>query len=226
MSKFNLRGFWMVVFHFLVVPNIVCRHTFSRIYLGISFLSTHEVMNIVRAILSDSASSAPRFWMEDLCEAPRTGKFLLVKPIHGKVSCQSVWGVTARKIGAATPMHPALAIVVTPPDGEPLNRVEAEKHISYALTASSVVPLQDRACTLELMEFAPETLAHDLLPTGVMGLCGSSPTIASRCIGPSMLKNNLPRAPMWRPSIGSRVWLKLPVWFRRRMISFPLPRIH
>ena len=61
-------------------------------------------------------------------------------------------------------MHPAWAIVVMPPGGEPPNRVEAEKPISYALTASSVPPVQDRACALELDEFAPETLARDVLP--------------------------------------------------------------
>ena len=107
----------------------------------------------------------PRFWIEDFCEAPRTGKPFLVKPIHGKVSRQSVWGLTVPVIGAVTPTHPAPAIVVTPPGGEPPNRVEAEKHISYALTASSVAPVQDRACALELVEFAPEALARDVLPT-------------------------------------------------------------
>ena len=62
-------------------------------------------------------------------------------------------------------MHLAPAIVVTPPDGEPPNRAEAEKHISYALTAFSVAPVQDRACAMEIVEFAPETLARDVLPT-------------------------------------------------------------
>ena len=107
----------------------------------------------------------PRFWIEDFREAPRTGKSFLVKPIHGKVSRQSVWGLTVPLIGAVTPTHPAPAIVVTPPGGEPPNRVEAEKHISYALTASSAAPVQDRACALELVEFAPEALARDVLPT-------------------------------------------------------------
>ena len=107
----------------------------------------------------------PRFWIEDFREAPRTGKPFLVKPIHGKVSRQSVWGLTVPVIGAVTPTHPAPAIVVTPPGGEPPNRVEAEKHISYALTASSVAPVQDRACALELVELAPEALARDVLPT-------------------------------------------------------------
>ena len=107
----------------------------------------------------------PRFWIEDFREAPRTGKPFLVKPIHGKVSRQSVWGLTVPVIGAVTPTHPAPAIVVTPPGGEPPNRVEAEKHISYALTASSVAPVQDRACALKLVEFAPEVLARDVLPT-------------------------------------------------------------
>ena len=106
----------------------------------------------------------PRFWIEDLAEAPRSGKPFWVKPIHGKLSLQSVWGITVPIIGAVTPMHPAPVIVVTPPGGEPPNRVEAEKHISYALTASSVAPVQDRACALELVEFAPENLALDVLP--------------------------------------------------------------
>ena len=74
----------------------------------------------------------PHFWIEDFREAPRTGKRFLVKPIHGKVSRQSVWGITVPVIGAVTPMHPPPAIVVTPPVGELPNRVEAEKHISYA----------------------------------------------------------------------------------------------
>ena len=104
------------------------------------------------------------FWIEDFGETPRTGKPFLVKPIHGKVSRKSVWGITVPIIGAVTPVHPAPAIVVTPPGGEPPNRAEAEKHISYALTASSVAPVQDRACALELVEFAPETLARDVLP--------------------------------------------------------------
>ena len=107
----------------------------------------------------------PRFRIEDFREAPRTGKPFLVKPIHGKVSRQSVWGITVPIIAAVTPMHPASAIVVTPPGGEPPNRVQAEKNISYALTASSVAPVQDRACAFELIEFAPETLARDVLPT-------------------------------------------------------------
>ena len=107
----------------------------------------------------------PRFWIEDFREVPRTGKPFLVKPIHGKVSRKSVWGVTVLIIGAGAPLPPAPAIVVTPPDGEPPNRVEAEKYISYALTASSVAPVQDRACALELVKFAPEKLARDVLPT-------------------------------------------------------------
>ena len=46
-SKFNLRGLWIVVFHFLVLPNMACPRTLSQIYLGIWFWSIHEVMNIV-----------------------------------------------------------------------------------------------------------------------------------------------------------------------------------
>ena len=106
----------------------------------------------------------PRFWIEDFREVPRTGKPFLVKPIHGKVSRQSVCGITVPIIGAVPPMHPAPAIVVTPPGGELPDRVEAEKHISYALAASSVALVRYRACALELVEFAPETLARDVLP--------------------------------------------------------------
>ena len=76
----------------------------------------------------------PRFWIEDFREAPRTGKPFSVKRIHGKVSHQSRLGITVPIIGAVTPMHPAPAIVVKPPGCEPPNHVEAEKHISYALT--------------------------------------------------------------------------------------------
>ena len=42
--------------------------------------------------------------------------------------------------------------------------VEGEKHISYALTASSMAPVQDRACVLQLVEFDPKTVARDVLP--------------------------------------------------------------
>ena len=41
----------MVGFHFLVLPNMACPRTLSRIYLGIWFWGTHGVMNIVLAIL-------------------------------------------------------------------------------------------------------------------------------------------------------------------------------
>ena len=107
----------------------------------------------------------PRFWIEDFREAPRTGKPFLVNPIHDKVSRQSVWGITVPILWAVTPMHPAPTIVVTPPGGEPPNCVEAEKQISYALTASSVVPVQHQACALELIEFSPQTVSRDVLPT-------------------------------------------------------------
>ena len=107
----------------------------------------------------------PHFLIEDFREAPRTSKPFLVRPVHDKVSRQSVWGITVRIIGVVTPMHRAPAIVVTSPGGEPPNRVEAEKHISYALTASSVAPVQDQACALQLVEFAPKTIGRDVLPT-------------------------------------------------------------
>ena len=88
-------------------------------------------------------------------------------------------------------MHPAPAIVVTPPGGEPPNRAEAEKHISYASTASSVAPVQDRACALELLEFAPEILARDILPKRREGPCRPSLTMALRYTGPHVSQNNL-----------------------------------
>ena len=105
-----------------------------------------------------------RFWIEDFRGTPRTGKPSLVEPIDGTVSHQSVWRITFPTIATATPTLQASAIVVTPRDGEPFNRVEAENHLSCALTASSVAPLQDQACALELVQFAPETLARDVLP--------------------------------------------------------------
>ena len=46
-SKLNLRGLWMVVFHFFVLPNLACPRTLSQIYLGIWFWGTHGVTNIV-----------------------------------------------------------------------------------------------------------------------------------------------------------------------------------
>ena len=103
------------------------------------------------SIVYISPSSSLCFLIEDSREAPPTGKPFLVKPIHGSLSYHSVCGITVPIIGAATPMHPARAIVVTPPSGEPPNSVEAEKRITYALTASSVAPVQDCACALELM---------------------------------------------------------------------------
>ena len=45
--KFNLCGLWMIVFHFLVLPNMACPCTLSQNYLGIWFWGTHGVMNIV-----------------------------------------------------------------------------------------------------------------------------------------------------------------------------------
>ena len=103
----------------------------------------------------------PRFWIEDFRELPKTGKPILVKPIYGKVSRQSVWGLTVPVVGS----QPAPAIVITPPEGDPPTPAIAEKEVSYALTAYSVAPVSDRACALELVEFAPETLARDTLPT-------------------------------------------------------------
>ena len=56
--------------------------------------------------------------IQDFREAPPTGKPFLVQPIQSKVSRQSVWGITVPIIGAVPPMHPAPAIVVTPPGGK------------------------------------------------------------------------------------------------------------
>ena len=105
------------------------------------------------------------FWIQDFREAPQTSKAVLADPIHGKVSRQSVWGITIAITGKVTPVHPAPAIVVTPPDGEPPTCVDSEKHISYALTASSVAPVQEGAGVFELLEFPPETLAPDVSTT-------------------------------------------------------------
>ena len=41
----------MVVFQFLVLPNVASTHTLSQIYLGIWFWSTHGVTTIVCAVL-------------------------------------------------------------------------------------------------------------------------------------------------------------------------------
>ena len=46
-GEFKPLGLWMVVFHFLVLLNMACPHTLSRIYLGIWFWGTHGVANIV-----------------------------------------------------------------------------------------------------------------------------------------------------------------------------------
>ena len=161
----------------------------------------------------------PRFWIGDFREAPRNGKQFLVEPIHGKVSRQSVWGINVPIIGAVTPMHPAPAIVVTPPGGEPPNRVEAEKHIFYALTASSVAPVQVRACALELMEFAPETLARDVLPARRDGSVWEQSDYGLTPYWAARFQSSLAKTPTCTPSTGSWVWLRLPVWFRHSMIS-------
>ena len=62
-------------------------------------------------------------------------------------------------------MQLAPVIQVTPPDGKPPNRVEAENHVFYALTASSVSPVRDQSCSLKLVGFAPEALPRDVPPT-------------------------------------------------------------
>ena len=158
----------MVVFHFLVMPiNGVSPYLVPNVpwdmVLGHPWGYEHCVSHFARFnCLYSHHPVQPRFWIEDFDEAPRTRKPVLGKSIHGKVSRQSVWGITVPIIGAVTTMHPAPAIVVTPPGGEPPNRVGAEKHISYAFTVSSVAPVQHRSCAGELVEFAPETLAVNL----------------------------------------------------------------
>ena len=77
-----------------------------------------------------------------------------------------MWGITVPIIGAVTQMHPAPAIVVKSPGGKPPNRVEAKQHLSNALTASSMAPVQDRACALGLLQSTPQTVARDVLSTG------------------------------------------------------------
>ena len=74
------------------------------------------------------------------------------------------------------------------------------------------------------LNLLPKPLPVMFYPHGVMGPCQLSLTMASRHIGPHVSKNNLAKTPTWTPSIGSRVWPRLPVRFRRLKISFPLPR--
>ena len=50
--------------------------------------------------------------------------------------------------------------------------------------------------------------------------------MASHRIGPRVLNNTLAKTRMWTPSMGFRVWLRLPVEFRHWMIAFPVPRTH
>ena len=164
--------------------------------------------------------------MEDFRESRRSRKPFLVKSIHGKVSRQSVWGITVLIIGAVTPMHPAPAIVVTTPGGEPPNCVWAGKHISYALTASSVASVQDQACALELVEFAPEALAIDVLPTRRDGSMWKQPHYGLTPYWAARVKKRFGKNPHADPSMGSRVWLRLLVGFRRSVISSSLPQTH
>ena len=166
------------------------------------------------------------FWIEHFREAPQTGKPFLVRPIHGKVSRQSMWGVTVQIIGAVTPRHPAPAIVVTPPGGEPPNRFEADKHISYALTASSVAPYGIVHVRWTSLNLLPRLLPVMFCLHGVMHLCGSSLTMASRRIGAHVSKSNLAKTLTRTPSIGSQLWLRLFAGFRRSTSSFPPPRAH
>ena len=112
-----------------------------------------------------------------------------------------MWGITVLIIGAITLMHPAPAIVVTPPGGKAPNRAEAEEHISHALTTSSLAPVQDRACALELVEPFPVRFYLNC----VTGPCGSSLTMALRRIVPRLLKSNVAKTPTFTPSIGSWV---------------------
>ena len=74
------------------------------------------------------------------------------------------------------------------------------------------------------LNLLPKPLSVIFYPHGVMGPCGLSLTMASRHIRPHVSKNNLAKTLMWTPSIGARVWPRLPVGFRRLKIPFPLPR--
>ena len=76
------------------------------------------------------------------------------------------------------------------------------------------------------LNLLPKPLPVMFYLRGVMGPCEPSLTMASRHIGPHVSKNNLAKTLTWTPSIGSRVWPRLPVGFRRVKISFPLPRTH
>ena len=148
-----------------VSPNLVPNSPWDMVH-GHPWGSEHCVSHFARFnCLYSHHPVHPRFRVEDFRGGPRTGKPFLVQPIHGKLSRQSAWGVTVPIIAASRPMHPAPAIEVTPPNGEPPNCVEAQKHISVALTASYVAPLQDQTCASELVEFAPDTLAGDVPPT-------------------------------------------------------------
>ena len=201
----------MVVFHFLVLPNMACPRTLCQIHLGIWFLGhpwgyEHCVSHFARFnCLYSHHSAHPCFLIGDFCEAPPTGKPFLVKPIHGRVSRQSVWCITVPIIGAVTAMHPAAATVVTPPGGKPPNRIEAEKHISYALTASLVAPVQDRACPLQLVEFTPETLARDVLPTRRDGSVLTQCDYLLTQYWAARVQRQFGKTLTWTPSIGSRV---------------------
>ena len=75
-----------------------------------------------------------------------------------------------------------------------------------------------------LLNLLPQPLPVMFYLRGVMDPCGPSLTMASRHIGPRLSKNNLAKTPTWTPSIGSGVWTRLPVGFRRLKISFPVPR--
>ena len=230
MSEFNLRGLWMVVLPFLVLPNMACPRTSVPnlpwdMLLGHPWGYEHCVSHIAGFhCLYSHHPVHPRFLIEDSRETPQTGEPFWVKPIHGKVSRQDVWGITVPIIGAVTPMHPAPVIVVTPPGGELPNRVEAKKHISYALTASSVAPVPDWACALELVEFAPETLARDDLPARRDGSVWKQSDYGLTPYRAARVKTISAKSLAWTPSIGSRVWPRLPIGFRSLMISFPLPR--
>ena len=163
------------------------------------------------------------FWSEYFRETPGTGESFLVKPIHGKVSRQSMWGITVRIIRAVTPMHPTPAIVVTPLGAEQPNPLGAEKHICYA---SCVAPAQDAACELELVESAPEALAPDVPPTRRDGSIWEQSVHWLTPYWAARLKKRLGKKATSTPSIGSQVWLRLRVGFRRSMISFPSLRTH
>ena len=73
------------------------------------------------------------------------------------------------------------------------------------------------------LNLLPKPLSVKFYPHGVMDPCRLSLTMVSHHIGRHASKNNSAKTLTWAPSIGSRVWPRLPVGSCRLKISFPLP---